>query len=94
MNIDTGEIKTFLPGQPIPPNHVELGNLPDPKCPKCRGKGKLGPKFVGHKHHRQLVYIPCDCTHPVLQPREQDRLFATGAFGELRTSIITPSIAP
>lgn len=82
MDTRTGEIKMYAPGEKVPPGNIELLNLPNPNCPICKGKGKVGPKFVGNKHRRQIVYLPCKCTNPVKGP-ELKSLEAMEKAGEL-----------
>lgn len=72
----------YAPGEKVPPGNIELLNMPNPNCPICKGKGKVGPKFVGNKHRRQIVYLPCKCTNPVKGP-ELKSLEAMEKAGEL-----------
>ncbi len=61
MNTNTGEIVSFAPGQPIPADHVPLGNYPVPTCKDCNGKGH-SEKII--RQGRKFVYRPCHCTNP------------------------------
>lgn len=80
MDTTTGKIHMIPPGQAVPSHFVPLGRLPDPKCPICKGKGKTGPKVVGKKKNRRIVFVPCQCTEPQKPTPELPKAF--GAFGE------------
>jgi len=65
MNINTGRIQFYEPERVTQDGAlIELGNLPDPLCPVCKGKGRVGPKILGNKHRRRFIYLPCPCTNP------------------------------
>lgn len=60
MNIETGEIKYFKPGEPVPENFIALKRLPKPNCPECLGKGSRLIKQPGRRG--RFCYQPCRCT--------------------------------
>ena len=60
MDIRTGKIGEMAPGQQAfaasigEATHLLLEKKPDPKCPKCGGRGDVGYDAVGRVQ-------PCDC---------------------------------
>ena len=60
MNIHTGEVGFPSDEQLASGDWVPLDKLPDPNCPKCKGRGHTGqPIRVDGKWQ----YRPCGCTY-------------------------------
>ena len=62
MDTNTGQIRTLTEGESPQLGEVALGNLHNPNCSKCYGKGHLGMNTITGK------YIPCKCTNPKSLP--------------------------
>jgi hypothetical protein len=68
MNTETGEIYQGLPNETLkdiaerckvrPSALVPLGNMPEPTCAKCGGRGYKKPGMSSHR------FVPCECTNP------------------------------
>ena len=62
MNRDTGEIKHFGEGEPIPENFIKIMNdemtskqKKEKKVSKHDNRSKLGKKFLSDRRKRQLI---------------------------------------
>ncbi|MGB1261221.1 MAG: hypothetical protein ACPG6P_14345 [Akkermansiaceae bacterium] len=63
MDTKTGQIISTPIGTKLSDSIVPIDRLPDPKCPKCHGKGHYGnPTRVGSGKKAAWQYLPCECT--------------------------------
>ena len=60
MNTDTGEIKQVPANQKLKAPWVEI-KQPNPKCPRCKGKGAILDGNRAERRHnlKPMHYIPC-----------------------------------
>ena len=60
MNTETGEVKQVPANQKLKAPWIEI-NKPNPRCPRCKGKGViLDGNRVERRHNlKPMEYIPC-----------------------------------